>query len=293
MSDILPRLKPDPIPAINAPAEYLVKGNMKRDYEDTKNVLQVPWMGVVAMAFAAYRNLYGVFWPAFRETFGGAALVKACAELRSQAEDAVLALNPPPIVTRLEALGYAPREISQIRDMIEVFSHGNCSYCFMATMNRLLLEGQEIENRAAPEPFPGRHAPQADVPFVLFEMHHADQPTRETYDDIKTLLGLPFVNTDYRALSRWPSYFSLAWNDLRGHVQTYEYEAVVTGVHTAYVDASLLLPNPEHLTAATLQAAAEKDGGLENALETVRLFQWLLPGLIINVAYLRAQFTVQ
>jgi len=286
---LLPRLKPDPVPPVNAPPEYLAEGELLRDYEDTKAVLQVPWMGVVAMAFAAFRNLYGVFWPAFRDTFAGAELVSACAQLRRDAETAVEALNPPSVLTRLETFGYAPREIAQIRDMIEVFSHGNFPYCFMATLMRLLLEGHELENRAPPRPSAGRHAPPVEVPFLLIEEHHADQPTRDIYADIRARLGLPFVNTDYRALSRWPSCFALLWGDLRGHVATPPYEEIVARLHAAFVEASLALPNPHAVSAAALRAAARRDGALEEILDVVRLFQWLLPGLITNIAFFRAQ----
>ena len=176
--------------------------------------------------------------------------------------------------------------------MIEVFSHGNFPYCFHGDgMTRLLLEGHEIENRQPPEPFAARHAPDVSVPFLLVEAHHADPPTRETYDDIKSQLGLPFVNTDYRALSRWPSYFSLAWGDLRGHVRTDAYEEIVASIHADFVDSCLALPNPSGLSAQALRAAAEKDpASIDEILDVVRLFQWLLPGLIANVAYFRAQF---
>lgn len=291
MSRTLPRLKPDTLPAVTAVPEYLAEGDLKADYENTKQVLQVPWMGIVAMAFASYRNLYGAFWPAFRDSFAGREVVDNCAALRADAEKAILSLDPPPIVPRLTAMGYAPRELDQIRAMIEVFSHGNFPYCFMATMTRALLEGHELENRAHPKPFSARHAPDVSVPFLLVEAHHANQPTREVYDDIKSQLGLPFVNTDYRALSRWPSYFSLAWGDLRSHVRSRGYEEIVSTIHSDFVEACQALPNPSGLSAQALRAAAEKDpASIDEILDVVRLFQWLLPGLIANVAYFRAQF---
>ncbi len=290
MPAMLPRLKPDPLPPVTAVPEYLAEGDLRSDYDDTKRVLQVPWMGVVAMAFASYRNLYRAFWPAFRGSFAGSELVEISARLRAGVEQAVVSLDPPPIVPRLKALGYAPREIDQIRDMIEVFSHGNFPYAQMATIVRLLLEGHELENGAPPQSFSGRHAPEISVPFVLVEAHHVDQPTRELYDDIKTRLGLPFVNTDYRALARWPSYFSLAWGDLKGHVQTEPYEGIVSSLHADLVEACLELPNPSGLTAQALRSAAEKDASTAEVLEVVQLFHWLLPGLAANVAFFRAQF---
>ena len=44
------RLRPDPMPAIHPLPEYLATGRRAEWYEETKKVLQVPWMGVVTMA---------------------------------------------------------------------------------------------------------------------------------------------------------------------------------------------------------------------------------------------------
>jgi hypothetical protein len=52
---------------------------------------------------------------------------------------------------------------------------------------------------------------------------------------------------------------------------------------------ALELPNPAGLTSARLVAAADEDIAAENVLDVVRLFQWLLPGLVVNVAYMREQ----
>ncbi len=285
----LPRRRPDPLPAIHPLPEYLAEGRVKQRYDDMKAVFQVPWMGVVTMAFAHYPAFYDSFWDGLRPLCASRPFVEAFQDLRAYTEDAVAALAPPPIVARLSELGYAPRELDHIRAMVEVFSHGNFPYLLVATMARLLLEGGELGEVGAAPAFEGRHAPEPGVPLVLIEAHHADPPTRALYDDIKATLGLPFVNTDYRALARWPSYFHRAWVDLKTVVSGSEYEAIVTGVHERAVAAVRDLPNPNGLTSAALQAAAEADTSLEEVLEMCRLFQWLLPGLVVNVAYFRQQ----
>ena len=138
-------------------------------------------------------------------------------------------------------------------------------------------------------PFTGHRKPNAEVPIVLIETHHADRDTQAVFDDVKSTRGLPFVNTDYRALSRWPSYFDLAWGDLRAHLKTPGYAEIVDRVHQALVDTALVLPNPGGLRPEALQAAADDDVTVEEVREVVRLFQWLLPGLATNVAFFRAQ----
>ena len=288
----LERKFPDPLPSIYPEPEFRVSGHRAQWYADMKQVFQVPWMGVITMAFSHYPHFFGTLWRGLKPLALSKPFVEGCARLRSHTETLVGALSPDRIVRRLETIGYAPREIDQIRSSIEVFSHGNFPYLLTATAARRLLEGYELANSTNAPLYEGRHAPEVDVPFVLMETHHADHGTRQLYQDIKDALGLPFVNTDYRALARWPSYFALAWRDLKPYVNSEEHAAICQEIHEA-ADRLMgqQLPNPGALTAAELLDAAKRDGKSEEILQVTRLFQWLLPGLVTNVAFLRTQLT--
>jgi len=284
------RLRPDPIPAIHPRPEYLASGQRAAWYEDTRRVLQVPWMGVVTMAYSHYPNFFGELWRGLKPLCESRAFVEAFLELREFVEAETAQLQPKPLVQALTDLGYAPREIDNIREMNTVFSHGNQPYVIIAAIVRHLLEVGDMGDKTAAEPYAERHAPDVQVPFLLMEAHHADEPTRAVYEDIKQRLKLPFVNTDYRAFARWPSYFALAWSDLRGSVVTEAHEAVCQACHDRVAKlAAEELPNPGSLSADKLRRAAEADASLEEVINMCRLFQWLLPGLITNVAFLRHQ----
>lgn len=287
----LPRIKPDPLPAIHPLPDYSVTGQRQEWYEDMKVTLQVPWMGVVTMAFAHYPAFFECFWNGLKPLARSRAFVTACAELRSFVEAEVVAqLDPPAIDGRLSELGYAERELAQIGEINDIFSHGNSLYVVLATCARWLLEAGEMAGANDAPIFEGRHAPDVTVPLVLMEAHHADAPTRAVYEDIRNVLGLPFVNTDYRAFARWPSYFAEAWGDLRKVAGTPAHEAICQSCHDQLVTlVAQALPNPGGLRSQTLIAAAAKDAPLSEIREVVRLFQWLLPGLMTNVGYLRAQ----
>jgi len=289
MSDIIERLKPAPVPAVHPVPEYAADARLHAVYEDTKSVLQVPWMGVVTMAFAHYPNFYAALWDGLRPLAASREFVDACADLRAHAEAEVEKLEAKSLVDTLKDSGYGAREIDAIRAMIEIFSHGNMPYLMIATAARLLLEGHALADGGSVRAYDGRHGPSMQNSLPLIEPHHADTPTVRVYDDIKATLGLPFVNTDYRALARWPSYFARAWGGLAPKVLSAEYEPVVTSVHDFAVARMRTLPNPGGLTSATLVSAARKDAPADEVLNVVRLFQWLLPGLITNVAYFRAQ----
>ena len=62
MNYAFPRKKPSPIPKIIVTPEYLAKGSLKKSYINTKLAFNVPWMGVVAMAFAKYPFFYKSLW---------------------------------------------------------------------------------------------------------------------------------------------------------------------------------------------------------------------------------------
>ena len=288
MPDLV-RYRPEAVPPIHPVPEYLADVGLKQRYEAMKAAFQVPWMGVVTMAFAHYRNFYDTLWDGLAPLCVSNEFVTACRDLRAVAETGVPDLAPLPIAGRLAAVGYAPREIDAIRGVIEAFSHGNFPYLLTATMARVLLEGHELSRERVVTPLAERDAPILSAPLVLMEAHHADAPTRAIYEDIKATIGLPFVNTDYRALARWPSYFATAWGDLRSRIATPPHEALAQSVHDRAVETARKLPNPGGLTSRALRVAAERDGALPEILETVRLFQWLLPGLATNVAFFRQQ----
>ena len=284
------RLKPDPIPAIHPCPEHLADMRLSAVYADTKATLGVPWMGVVTMAFAHYPAFYATLWAGLRGVCRTDAFVDACASLRSHVEAQAAQMQPEYLPADLRALGYTEPELDQIRRLIEVFSAGNMPYLLIATVARLLLEGHgfataamPVSQRIAVPAMPGAAA------LTLVEPHHADMPTQRVYQDIRQTLALPFVNTDYRALARWPSYFGLAWTRLKPQVGTASYEAAVASTHGFAVELAAALPLPDDLTSAALAAAAERDASVTEVLAVVRLFQWLLPGLAANVAGFRMQ----
>lgn len=288
----LPRLKPEPIPAINPVPEYAADPELHAIYEETKRSLNVPWMGVVTMAFAHYRHFYRALWNGIHELVESKEFVNACSELRLFAEKRAMDLRPTSIVSELQAAGYADKEIDDIKVTNEVFSHGNMPYVLIATIARMLLEGHEL---GAKRPANKTQQPSAMVTtkLTLMEKHHADPTTVALYEDVETTLGLPFVNTDYRALCRWPSYFTHAWAGLKPAVESASYEPTVAAVHDHAVALIRSLPNPGGLTSESLRLAAENDAGVDEIRNVVRLFQWLLPGLVTNVAFCRAQLERQ
>lgn len=286
---IPPRIRPEPLPRIDPRWEFQAEGALSAAYEDYKRALQVPWVGVVALAYARYPAFFDCWWRGLREVVSSKAYVDGALRLRGLVEEAVGELAPPPLAGRLRAAGYSERELDGIRDIIEFLTHGNFIQGPAVFAARLLMEGGAMDGGGRLEPFQGRHAVDCATPFVLMEPHHADSELKAVYADVRETLKLPFVNTDYRALSRWPSYFATAWADLRPHIATPRHEALAHTMHEAIFEVAASLPNPTALTAQALQAAAAADGDAAHIRDVTRLFTHLIPGLTVNVAFFRHQ----
>ncbi len=285
----LPRALPAPLPAIHPVPEYAVEGERAARYADVKAVLQVPWMGVVTMAFAHYPQFFGALWDGLRPVCASEGFVGACRELRAFVEAGAADLGAPDRRAWLAEAGFGACEIDDIRATIEVFSHGNYPYLLIASSARRLLTGQAIGSDGAVAPFEGRHAPDVAAPFVLMERHHADPPLRAVYDDIMATLGLPFVNTDYRALGRWPRYFARAWADLKPVIDDDRHAALVEATYARALAATETLAGARAIKPDAVRDAAAQDAPLEQIGAVVQLFHALLPQLVVNVAFFRAQ----
>ncbi len=109
---VITRQKPDPIPEIFPLPEREATGERLAIYEDTKAGLQVPWMGVVTMAFSHYPSFYRTLWHGLRPLWTSVEFVTACADLRQVTEAAIGAQTDlKPI---LLGAGYGSAELAEM-----------------------------------------------------------------------------------------------------------------------------------------------------------------------------------
>ncbi len=172
----------------------------------------------------------------------------------------------------------------------QIFTTGNMPYLIMATIARIFFlgEGELLNTKSFKKNNRTSIKPDKNY-LLLIEQHHANKSLKEIYKSIKSNLGLPFLNTDYRAFARWPSYFEMSWKSFLPTLKSKNYEEKVLEIHNFIIKEALLLPNPDKIKSIQIINAAKKDKKLNEITKIVHLFQWLLPGLITNVAFMREQ----
>lgn len=265
-------------------------------YRDVKTTLGVPWVGVIMQAVAHYRPLFMESWRQLRPSARSHFFESRCDGIRLQAwEEMANAFSIAPRSDSVRQLGYSEAELGHIRSTLDVFDYGNPKYLVLATaIQQSLCHGRKLGGGPASDRrdiMPRTPLSQTDPIPVMVEEHHALDDLDALYDDTKTTLQLPFVNSDYKAMARWPNYLALAWGDLKPHVDSEPYNRVRRTIHEQAVAIAEHLPYPYFVDQVRALAVGLTDEQVDELKRVISLFQWLLSGLIINVTYFKLAMT--
>lgn len=277
--------------------EHQADAALTEVYQDLKATLAVPWVGVITQALAHYRPFFVEAWKRFQPSAQTYYFERHCDAIRLRAwEEMAGAFAIKPQSQRLAALGYSDRELADIRATLDIFDYGNPKYLVLATAVKeslcraRRLGGRKGANRR--DGMPRSPIYQTGPVPVMVEEHHALGGLQAVYEDIKATLELPFVNSDYKAMARWPSYLELAWGDLKPCIRTSEYQRVRQAIHEQALKTVDNLPHEYFMDQAAALEAGLSDQDASELVDVISLFQWLLSGLIINVTHFKLSVTV-
>lgn len=268
--------------------EHRADEELSRVYRDLKTTLGVPWVGVITQALAHYQPFFVEWWRQFRPIAQSHFFERVSDELRMLAREGVSSsFSVAPQRRTLEASGYSDREIAQIVATLDLFDYGNPKYLILATAiavglveDRALDASATVELRARQPRSPVSQI--APIPLMV-EEHHALWDLKIVYHDIKETLDLPFVNSDYKAMARWPSYLRLAWDELKPQLTEPAYARVRQSLHHLALEAVEGLPFPYRMDRRAASAVGMDVAEIDELCRAISLFQWLLSGLVLNV----------
>nr|AAA25831.1 D-2-haloalkanoate dehalogenase [Pseudomonas putida] len=193
---------------------------------------------------------------------------------------------------RLREMGYSVREIGQIRAVLDIFDYGNPKYLIFATaIKEGLLSGRTFGGAAGDARchFPRSPICQIDPIPVMVEEHHAGGTLSQVYADIKQTLQLPFINSDYKAMARWPSYLEQAWGALKPCIDTPAYQAGRFDINARALAALDALPTAYRMSRDDALQAGLSEAQTDELIQVISLFQWMLSGLVLNVTHFKQQ----
>lgn len=291
--EMQPRVRrPDGNVTVRPVPEHCADAELEAVYRDLKTTFGVPWVGVITQAVAHYRPFFVEAWQQFQPSAASHYFESRCDAIRLCAlEEVQNAFEVPPHDAQLRSFGYSDMEIADIRAVLDIFDYGNPKYLVLATaIQQSLCNDRRLGSKTVcslrdrmPRPSIRQTGP---IP-VMVEEHHALGGLGSVYDDIKATLRLPFVNSDYKAMARWPRYLALAWGGLRSEIDSDAYQLIRQRLHAQALSVVEDLPYPFYVPKVRAIEVGLSDADACELMQVISLFQWLLPGLILNVTWFK------
>ena len=262
--------------------ETEAQGRVREIYDDIKRLFGVPYVNVIFQAYAASPKFLEILWSTLRPTLQSAEFFSCANRLRAEAITIIHNYySVPDLCARIKDLQFSEGAQHELTDVVRLFCYNDALMLqFVATACRAL---DAPVGTGRPGSSPRDRAPVQERPVILDD---AQSPpgTQQIFEDIKATLGFAFVNSDYRALARWPDFLKQYWAVLRPIVQSPMYTQHMADMRDAALSFAAELPGTYDLTVSRLD-----DVGVpgDDAAEMARIsdvFLDNLSGLLLNVA---------
>lgn len=259
-------------------------GVVKEVYEDIKYVLKVPIVNFMFRALAHYPEFLTYAWQQIRPNM-----------LTVNMESASNRLRFPNIRTQVPAFdftnAYNPQTLQHIKNVIAAFQYVNPKLLLIASAwseglgNRPIIPQKENLGQIEPGVFKSMphieliHIPSA--PFYLKQLLLDIAREHHSYD----------VASDFRALARYPQFLEVAWHYLKPYIGNDEYTILKSKLlkqSVSFVHQDM--PFPVTINSHQL-ARIYTPAQIAGIMGLVSLFQHFLPGLIVEVEFIRRLIT--
>ncbi len=259
--------------------EEFAEGNLKGIYGDIKATFRVPIVNLVFRVLATEPDFLGTAWRQLHTNLQTVYCEEQADLIRSVAVQAV------------SAMGSAPGSGGADTDaVLQVFHYVNPKVLLAVGALRAASSGQypKLAELPAAQKRQIRSGVPSSMPatITMVDPASAEPAVRAIFQDIQSTLALPAVNSDYRALACWPEYLQVAWQSLKPLVTTPEYRQAQRDLRRMVEEVILALPFRMDINPHTLRHCGLSERQLDWIRSTLDAYYALLPGLVLNIAYL-------
>lgn len=256
-------------------------------YGDIRNSLRIPWTPALFQALASYPVYLNLAWRTIKPAVMTDEFRSDSFGIREAAEADVQANHRSKrTLADASAAELDDEDLDDIRANIHAFRYGNPKLFIMANALHRSLAGEtvgsSVESNPADETNEERYVQTVELDMV--QENEADERMLELYDEIKKTVGMPIINSDYKALARWPSFLEMAWEDLKPAIGLNWYrtaEEEILNLSRGLAD-DLAVPLKLGLDECISAGVAKDD--LNDLADILELFASGLPGLILNIS---------
>jgi hypothetical protein len=255
---------------------------VKEVYRDLKESLRTSVVNVLFQAYAANPRFLDYTWRRLRPSMLAPPFIEQARRIADVADRSIEGWPISDHAAILHSRNYGDNDLRKLREIVQLFHGINPKLLIITNAVRVALSGEPIGGVGVPHPqkLVDRDKLVRDLRglmVTLVEEREAPLRVRMIYEDIQRATGLPFVNTDYRAMGSYPDWLEVFWGDCKPLMQDPRYREATARLDAAAREAARLLPYPLYMNADAFSDMAEVN----------EVFCNLLPGLLVNIAIAR------
>jgi len=251
-------------------------------YQEIRESLGLAHTSVLHKVYAYYPRFLEAHWHALRPVVSTRFFFQLAERI---AADAYTRMHNyfeiPDLIARTAELRFSSGAQQELRETIELFQYSNPLLLLIVSAQMQAFDGP-VGDPVAPRD-PANHPVFTQKP-VFIDEETAPAPTRKIFDDMKRTFGMPVVNSDFRALARWPDFLRTYWETLRPIYASPLYQQSVYAVRENALAFARELPGPIELTVAQLSEIDMTDDQIASLVRITELFVGGLSALVLNIA---------
>ena len=260
-------------------------------FRDIKSTMRIPVIALLFQAWAAYPRFLDVTWRRLRPSVLSEAFGTLAERLEAHVRDGVDSWPVADHAAALRARSLSESEIARMREIVELFSKVNPKLAIVAAAVDASLRGRPVGGVGTKGPHRERERQPLQefrgVRFSLVEERDAPPRVRAIYDDMMATLGLPFIETEYRAMASYPDWLEVWWRDCKPLAQEERYRSLGAELGREAAQCATQLPHRLQLNDSLLESNEVDEARRAELRRGTAIFGQTLPGLLINVEIAR------
>lgn len=263
--------------------ESEAQGRVFDIYQEIKRALGVPTVNLLFQAFGAYPKFLELHWQAINPTLGTAEFFQFADRLRAEAYTrAHNYFAVPDFCEEVKEMQLSPGARQELTEIVELFHYNNPLLLLIVAAQMHAFDESSVPQRQSSGP--AIHPVFAQKPCSVPE-EHATERVKRVYEDIKRTLRLNFINTDYRALGRFPDFLEAYWEAMKPALALPIYSEHKRRLRESAFSFAAELPSAPQLSIQQMQDAGVEEEEITDIVRITEQFIDLISGLILNVCF--------
>ena len=262
-------------------SEAQAQGRTREIYAEIRESLGLPHVNALFQVYGGYPEFLDAFWRTFKPVVNSGQFFELAERIRAYGYTCMHNyFEVPDLCKEMTSLNFSEGAREELTEVADLFLYADPLVLLISVTLIQALEGPVgtvMPPKASEHPVFTRRA-------VLVDEEGAPAAVKKIFEEMKHATDMPVVNSDFRALARWPDFLRALWDTLKVKCESPIHEQALNGIRETAWGLVRELPGPIELSAATLEDAGVEEEEINSIVRITELFVRGLSKMTLNVA---------